>query len=344
MSISWEFLFDQLTVSMFIPVLYISTLIHIYSIDYLSSDPHNQRFFSYLSLFTFFMLLLASGANYLVMFVGWEGIFQCLTWFNINFNLKFFYFLCDIISYSTNFNLINLLIENNNKVISVLIFLPTNKKVNIGSHQRIGPHNIDTISIIIGSVLGDTHLEKRNNGIGTRIIFEQSNKNVEYLMWFHNYLAIRGYCNPQKPKLNTRIRKDNKVFYHFRINSYTFSSFNWIHEMFYIKNNNDNTLTKIVPTNIEEFLTPLALAIWFMNDGSKLGAGVRIATNNFTLKEVQFLCSILYKKYNILATSHTGGKDKGFFLCVHKKSVPLFISIVKPYTVPSLYYKLGILN
>src|SRR5580704_10804811 len=74
MSISWEFLFDQLTVSMFIPVLYISTLIHIFSIDYMSEDPHNQRFFSYLSLFTFFMLLLVSGANYFVMFVGWEGI------------------------------------------------------------------------------------------------------------------------------------------------------------------------------------------------------------------------------------------------------------------------------
>ena len=78
MSVSWEFLFDQLTVAMFIPVLYISTLIHIYSVDYLNSDPHNQRFFSYLSLFTFFMLFLISGANYLVMFVGWEGIFECL--------------------------------------------------------------------------------------------------------------------------------------------------------------------------------------------------------------------------------------------------------------------------
>ena len=70
MSISWEFLFDQLTVSMFIPVLYISSLIHIFSTDYMSQDPHNQRFFSYLSLFTFFMLLLVSGANYFVMFVG----------------------------------------------------------------------------------------------------------------------------------------------------------------------------------------------------------------------------------------------------------------------------------
>ena len=70
MNISWEFLFDQLTVSMFIPVLYISSLIHIFSTDYMSEDPHNQRFFSYLSLFTFFMLVLVSGANYFVMFVG----------------------------------------------------------------------------------------------------------------------------------------------------------------------------------------------------------------------------------------------------------------------------------
>jgi NADH-ubiquinone oxidoreductase chain 5 len=74
MSISWEFYFDQLTVSMFIPVLYISTLIHIYTTSYLAEDPHNQRFFSYLSLFTFFMLLLVSGANFFVMFIGWEGI------------------------------------------------------------------------------------------------------------------------------------------------------------------------------------------------------------------------------------------------------------------------------
>ena len=72
--ISWEFLFDQLTVSMLIPVLYISSLIHIFSTDYMAEDPHNQRFFSYLSLFTFFMLVLVSGANFFVMFIGWEGI------------------------------------------------------------------------------------------------------------------------------------------------------------------------------------------------------------------------------------------------------------------------------
>ena len=78
LTIDWEFKFDQLTVSMFIPVLYISTMIHIYSISYFESDPHNQRFFSYLSLFTFFMLILASGANYFVLFVGLPG--QNIPW------------------------------------------------------------------------------------------------------------------------------------------------------------------------------------------------------------------------------------------------------------------------
>src|ERR1700760_161175 len=74
MSISWEFYFDQLTVSLGLAVLYCSSLIYIYSIDYLSSDPHNQRFFSYLSAFTAGMLLLICGGNYFVMFIGWESI------------------------------------------------------------------------------------------------------------------------------------------------------------------------------------------------------------------------------------------------------------------------------
>src|SRR6267154_796082 len=74
LNISWEFYFDQLTVSLGLAVVYCSTLIHIYSIDYLSTDPHNQRFFSYLSAFTGGMLILICGGNYFVMFVGWEAI------------------------------------------------------------------------------------------------------------------------------------------------------------------------------------------------------------------------------------------------------------------------------
>ena len=76
-NILWSFQFDSLTVSMLIPVLIISSLVHFYSIGYMSHDPHNQRFFSYLSLFTFMMIILVTGNNYLLMFVGWEGVGVC---------------------------------------------------------------------------------------------------------------------------------------------------------------------------------------------------------------------------------------------------------------------------
>jgi NADH-ubiquinone oxidoreductase chain 5 len=76
-TINWSFQFDSLTVSMLIPVLIISSLVHIYSIGYMDGDPHNQRFFSYLSLFTFMMIILVTSNNYLLMFVGWEGVGVC---------------------------------------------------------------------------------------------------------------------------------------------------------------------------------------------------------------------------------------------------------------------------
>ena len=76
-NIHWAFQFDSLTVAMLIPVLIISSLVHIYSIGYMANDPHNQRFFSYLSLFTFMMIILVTANNYLLMFVGWEGVGVC---------------------------------------------------------------------------------------------------------------------------------------------------------------------------------------------------------------------------------------------------------------------------
>jgi NADH-ubiquinone oxidoreductase chain 5 len=77
LNVLWGFHFDSLTVSMLIPVLIVSSVVHIYSIGYMSHDPHNQRFFSYLSLFTFMMIILVTANNFLLMFVGWEGVGIC---------------------------------------------------------------------------------------------------------------------------------------------------------------------------------------------------------------------------------------------------------------------------
>ena len=77
LNVLWGFNFDSLTACMLIPVLIVSSLVHIYSIGYMSHDPHNQRFFSYLSLFTFMMIVLVTANNFLLMFVGWEGVGIC---------------------------------------------------------------------------------------------------------------------------------------------------------------------------------------------------------------------------------------------------------------------------
>jgi NADH:ubiquinone oxidoreductase subunit 5 (subunit L)/multisubunit Na+/H+ antiporter MnhA subunit len=62
--------YDSLTAVMLIVVTSISTLVHIYSTEYMKGDPHVPRFMSYLSLFTFFMLVLVSADNILQLFIG----------------------------------------------------------------------------------------------------------------------------------------------------------------------------------------------------------------------------------------------------------------------------------
>ena len=83
-STSWGFLFDSLTVVMLVVVTCVSTLVHLYSTEYMGGDPHLPRFMSYLSLFTFFMLILVTADNFLQMFVGWEGVGLC-SYLLINF-------------------------------------------------------------------------------------------------------------------------------------------------------------------------------------------------------------------------------------------------------------------
>lgn len=74
LDIDWAFNIDKLSGSMLVTVTTISLCVHIFAYSYMSSDPHQPRFFSYLSLFTFFMLILVTGNNYLTLFVGWEFI------------------------------------------------------------------------------------------------------------------------------------------------------------------------------------------------------------------------------------------------------------------------------
>jgi NADH-quinone oxidoreductase subunit L len=75
--VNWAMQVDTLSVTMMLVVTGVGSLIHIYAIGYMHGDPDFSRFFTYLNLFIFFMLILVSGSSYLVMFVGWEGVGLC---------------------------------------------------------------------------------------------------------------------------------------------------------------------------------------------------------------------------------------------------------------------------
>ena len=73
-AIDWTIRIDTITAVMLVVVTGVSSLVHLYSIGYMNEDPHRARFFSYLSLFTFAMLMLVTANNFLQLFFGWEGV------------------------------------------------------------------------------------------------------------------------------------------------------------------------------------------------------------------------------------------------------------------------------
>lgn len=70
----WDFKFDALTASMLLIINLVSFLVHLYASSYMENDPHHPRFMSYLSLFTYFMVMLVTSGNYAQLFFGWEGV------------------------------------------------------------------------------------------------------------------------------------------------------------------------------------------------------------------------------------------------------------------------------
>lgn len=208
-------------------------------------------------------------------------------------------------------------------------------------------HSSNIISLIIGSLLNNSYLEKRELGLSVRIIFIKSNSNVEYLSWFHKYLASNGYCSQNKLRLYKSIGKGNKVLYSYCLKTYSFTRFVLLYNWFY-KNN-----VKIIPRNLYKYLTPLALATWFLSGTESSKKFEVYMKSSITIKDLRYLAWILKKKYNIYSvivlkknTSSTHTVNKCYnnligFLQIKESSRPIFSNIVKPHILPSLHYRLN---
>lgn len=184
-----------------------------------------------------------------------------------------------------------------------------------------------------GALLGDAYAEKHGNG--TRISFNHSSRQISFLRWMLKFLANKGYCNNTIPKISKQIGKGGQIYYSAKFHTFTFSSFDWIRERFYIDGK------KVVPKNIEEYLSPLAVAVWIMGNGHFTGSGLQLHTECFSPTDIELLCKTLTHKYG-WKVSTKKKRETELLIYIWAQSMPSVISVVGPFLDESMKYKIGV--
>lgn len=183
--------------------------------------------------------------------------------------------------------------------------------------------------IIAGTLFGDGHLETQNKGKTYRLKIEHCDAQKEYLNWFYHELRI---WIPSEPY--TKV-KNGKVYVGVR--TYSHKAFSSFGKAFYSQGK------KVIPKTFDKLLTPLSLAIWFMDDGSFKSTKHRtyvIHTLGYRKSELEDVQKILLKKFNLHTSLHNQ-KGKYWRLYIQSQSADKFKELIEPYILPSMKYKLG---
>ena len=268
-NVSWTVYIDLYTAHMLLTVTSVSTAVHCYAVVYMRSDPHLNLFMSYLSLFTFFMLVLVCSESLINMLVGWEGINvrQCP-------NSAYSYM------YVTPTHLMDYIIKTSCSVFLEVIntnicpfgsdfdliyfwFFP-----NLPADSRKGYHTPLFFQVLTGGrmtksfhdltslnpLLGDGNLECHGRGARLAITFKSSYEDVAN--WYNTIFYGLGYNNNLElgqPLVRTSTKASSGVLSYYQVRTFTFASFVSIYHSWYVNRK------KVIPQNIEEYLTPLAL-------------------------------------------------------------------------------------
>ena len=186
--------------------------------------------------------------------------------------------------------------------------------------------------IIIGKLLGDGHAETQTEGRTYRLKFEHSYKQKEYVDWLYQELKSIASGTPSIKKQS--VNGINYMKYWF--NTITSSSFRFYAQQFYCNRK------KKIPQLIHKWLTPLTLAVWFMDDGSiksKNHKAKIINTQSFSKEDIERVIKVIADKYGV--KSKLRKQKEGYQIYLLSETIDKFEEIIKPYIVPSMKYKLG---
>ncbi len=189
--------------------------------------------------------------------------------------------------------------------------------------------------VLIGSLLGDGHLETQNNGRTYRLKVEYGEKQKDYAFWF--WEVFKNWTNMPSPKEKSRKSKFGKVNKSYYFNTYSHGAFRFYAHQFYPENNG-----KKIPENIHKLMTPISLAVWFMDDGSlksKDHKTYHVAANSQSKPELKIIQKVLKDKFDIETTLHK--QYSSWRIYIKTESAKKFEEIIVDYIIPSMKYKLS---
>jgi hypothetical protein len=196
------------------------------------------------------------------------------------------------------------------------------RAIKLSSNQR---------EIIVGLMLGDGHLETQNMGRTFRLKVEHSISQKDYTDWLYTKLQNLVITQPQSKEQKVGTTWHEKYWF----NTVSIDSLRFYGQLFYKHNK------KVVPTIISKLVTPLSLAVWFMDDGSLKSQYHRarvINTQCFSDIDLKRLQHMLLKKFSINTTLRKQKEGKQIY--IPSTEIERFVSIVRPYIVPSMEYKI----
>ncbi len=189
--------------------------------------------------------------------------------------------------------------------------------------------------IIVGKLLGDGHLESITDDKTYRLKIEHSLSQKEYVDWFYQEFAE---WMPSKPKMKEQI-VDEKIYRKYWVNTISSGAFRFYFKQFY------KDRKKIMPKLIYKWLTPLGLAVWFMDDGSVKSKNHKariINTQGFQKEEVVRLIKVLNDKFNLKCKLRK--QKEGYQIMILSESADDFARLIKNYMHSSMKYKIQGLN
>ena len=196
------------------------------------------------------------------------------------------------------------------------------KSVKLDQEQR---------EILVGLILGDGHLETQNEGKTFRLKVEHSINQKYYVEWLYQKFNNLVLTVPQVKVQKIKERKYEKYWF----STISAGTFRFYGRQFYPNGK------KIVPKMIKKLVTPLSLAIWFMDDGSiksKHHKARIINTQAFSGKDLTRLQEMLNEKFGIKTTLRKQKEGKQIY--IGSPYVEKFIALIKPNVIPSMEYKI----